>query len=759
MSSLKKTVRRNVALSLLLGLPVGIASCSEGSRELSNVDAPDGIAPAYAHLTPEERVALVEQRFQERIAAQPDNTLRGIVRSSEGNAIAGARVKAGKQEVETNADGMYQITLPLGQYLVTFEHPGYATIQRNVEVWLGDAVSFDGVMVPRQPPKHFDADQGARLEQGPLTLDFEPGDIGYADGTPVHGDVEVSIAVIDPRKENEIEASPAPLEGIDAKGNNVILFSYGMLAVELSKDGRKLQVRPGQTVATSFDIGNGPDEIPMWHHDEERGVWVEEPTAKATVTTQREGKRIAKALLPHFSAWNYDGADYSACASMKIPVSPDTTDDVNLKVISTNEYGIPDGSAYEGQWWMKTKCRYLNKTLYECYFNVPAKWNSSNGGVYFRAEVATNKTGGSYTPLYTQLFGDTACYNYLSSNVVDNWRSAKGVPNGWCGNSKPTQNGYIGTGVDLGDSATMTNVPELKDRVLFRPGEPQVASYANVIGTGSTGDSAFATMSKSARGVYGTTYAANADADIQGDLLTPRDNCTENSSAQTDANNNKIGDACETACRVLPSNPNASYYDYDLDGIDDICDNRWSVWNPSQYLMPAGGLTVTSTAAACVNPPPPPPPPPCGSCFVAGTPITMADGNARPIESISVGDLVLAYDIATSRSVPARVTETFVHQNSADIVLVNGAIRATANHPFYVGGDWVRADQLHVGDALLSLDGMTTIQTGGFANSPVTALEALPMRATTYNIEVEGQHNYFAAGLLVHNKEVCTPQD
>src|SRR5262245_2400686 len=44
-------------------------------------------------------------------------------------------------------------------------------------------------------------------------------------------------------------------------------------------------------------------------------------------------------------------------------------------------------------------------------------------------------------------------------------------------------------------------------------------------------------------------------------------------------------------------------------------------------------------------------PPPKG-CFLAGTPITMADGTTKPIEEIQVGDVVLAYDKVTGEMKP-----------------------------------------------------------------------------------------------------------
>jgi len=140
----------------------------------------------------------------------------------------------------------------------------------------------------------------------------------------------------------------------------------------------------------------------------------------------------------------------------------------------------------------------------------------------------------------------------------------------------------------------------------------------------------------------------------------------------------------------------------------------------------------------------------CCSCFPAGTFITMADGSTRPIESIVIGDRVLAYDTLAGRSVPAAVEKTFEHlETKESLVVVNGTLRATESHLFYAGGRWVRAADLRLGDELLVLPTGAAAQP---ATVPVVSLEIQPFSAAVYNLEVSGHHDYFAGGVLVHNK-------
>ncbi len=150
---------------------------------------------------------------------------------------------------------------------------------------------------------------------------------------------------------------------------------------------------------------------------------------------------------------------------------------------------------------------------------------------------------------------------------------------------------------------------------------------------------------------------------------------------------------------------------------------------------------------------------PCctGSCFVAGTKVSLANGQELPIEKISVGTDVMAYDPDTGALTASPVTHTFVHPDSEGLVVVNGTLQATANHPFFANGHWVRADELQVGDTLLMLpEGASALASSGEVQStPVQSLVYTPRRVATYNIEVANQHTYFAGGVLVHNKALC----
>ncbi len=148
-------------------------------------------------------------------------------------------------------------------------------------------------------------------------------------------------------------------------------------------------------------------------------------------------------------------------------------------------------------------------------------------------------------------------------------------------------------------------------------------------------------------------------------------------------------------------------------------------------------------------------------CFVAGTLVQTANGT-RPIEEIKEGDSVLSWDERSGHVEYQRVTQTFVRQSQALVMVTvkgeEGApLGTTEEHPFYIrrardnlGGDeddkgqWVSAGQLRAGDRVRRPSGEWV---------RVLKIETRTEAATVYNFEVAKNHNYFvgALGVLVHN--------
>ena len=142
------------------------------------------------------------------------------------------------------------------------------------------------------------------------------------------------------------------------------------------------------------------------------------------------------------------------------------------------------------------------------------------------------------------------------------------------------------------------------------------------------------------------------------------------------------------------------------------------------------------------------------SCFVAGTPVLTENGD-KPIEDVTVGDYVWAWDEATGTTELKQVVETYVNETSElTHIFVNGEeIVATPTHPFYcpVKG-WTDAAHLRAGDILVLVNGEYVVV-------EKIQHELLENPVKVYNFQVQDYHTYYVAesGVLVHNR--CLPEN
>jgi hypothetical protein len=126
--------------------------------------------------------------------------------------------------------------------------------------------------------------------------------------------------------------------------------------------------------------------------------------------------------------------------------------------------------------------------------------------------------------------------------------------------------------------------------------------------------------------------------------------------------------------------------------------------------------------------------------------VTMADGSRRAIETIAVGDRVASWDAASRSIVPARVTQVIAHsaeESTGKLIVIDGVLRVTPNHPLSIEGRPVRADELRVGDPMTRPDGRV---------EHLRTIEIVNESVPTWDIVVDGHGNYFVEGYSVFIK-------
>lgn len=154
-----------------------------------------------------------------------------------------------------------------------------------------------------------------------------------------------------------------------------------------------------------------------------------------------------------------------------------------------------------------------------------------------------------------------------------------------------------------------------------------------------------------------------------------------------------------------------------------------------------------------------------GVCFTAGTKIKLADGTDKNIESIKEGDYVKTYNFENGLIENQQVIETTINktQELVKIVFDNDTYNVnTPEHPYFVKNKgWCSRNPVK-SNAKYNLD-VKQIVTGdicffyteqGLKEVKVIKIEDVSESMLVYNLSnVAHNHNFFANGILVHNKK------
>jgi hypothetical protein len=129
-------------------------------------------------------------------------------------------------------------------------------------------------------------------------------------------------------------------------------------------------------------------------------------------------------------------------------------------------------------------------------------------------------------------------------------------------------------------------------------------------------------------------------------------------------------------------------------------------------------------------------------CAVTGQSVHTSEG-VRLIDLLTPGDSVLSYDTQTGKYVNDEVLKVRAAQTDSYIRL-NQALEVTASHRLWCSErGWIPADDVRVGDVLLTADGR---------GETVTSIELVTEPAKVFAVSVKTHACFFVGGYLAHNK-------
>lgn len=296
------------------------------------------------------QTSITTQRITVKQASVVNKQISVSVATTSGATISDATVTIHGQKVNTDAYGQAQINLTLLQgqdkVVAQFEKSGYITQAIEYDVSNLHAISARLTEVKQIVPVQ-NIEHGQKIESLYLgaSITISENSFAYADGRLANGLVHVEFTPWDIQG-LDLQAMPANGFAIDAQGNRTQLISAGMISATFKDaNGEKLQLVAGKTADIQMDlplksINNQSmeigTEIPMWHFEESKGLWVEEGVGHVVASKESATGLAVHAKVKHFSTWNWDfkfdnaGSVFVQCQSAGISVPCHLSAQINL---------------------------------------------------------------------------------------------------------------------------------------------------------------------------------------------------------------------------------------------------------------------------------------------------------------------------------------------------------------------------------------------------------------------------------------------
>lgn len=149
-------------------------------------------------------------------------------------------------------------------------------------------------------------------------------------------------------------------------------------------------------------------------------------------------------------------------------------------------------------------------------------------------------------------------------------------------------------------------------------------------------------------------------------------------------------------------------------------------------------------------------------CFIAGTEISLANGDFKNIENVIEGDEVLTFNFEKDTIEINNVNNVFSKKVDKTVKYLfdnETELQSTVDHPIYVIGKGWCSFENETSNKLYDIGGVSKIEIGDEVKlseecTKVLSIEVIDLEEVVYNLQdIENNHNFFANGILVHNRK------
>lgn len=236
-------------------------------------------------------------------------SVTGIVYDISNTPIAGATVQLGDLTTTTNNFGYFnfeKVHVKAGRNVVEISKTGYWKRFQAIQLQKGTSMLLHIPMEQMSFSHTLNANSGGTIAINGSSITFPANAFATENGTIFTGTAYLAINTTytnDPDFHSSYPGGDLLAEANN--GDTVVLYSYGMLGVEIQDAmGNSLQLTNGKTATLSIPINpsqqlTAPMSIPLWFFDEESGLWKQDGAALRT-------GNMYSGEVTHFTWWNFD---------------------------------------------------------------------------------------------------------------------------------------------------------------------------------------------------------------------------------------------------------------------------------------------------------------------------------------------------------------------------------------------------------------------------------------------------------------------
>ena len=226
------------------------------------------------------------------------------------------------EQITTDESGVFLVT-PVAEnerVVLRFEKEGHVTQFYSVPVFADVVSDAQVVMIEQGNSILFDSEDYVDVELEKVKVTLPPDSLVDNEGASVSGNALLSVTYYD-GSTDDIDAAPGDFVCHYINGDveaNGLIGSVGMLALEFSQEGQKLQLAEGTAFEVEVMLGDNSefgftDDIPAWQYDGQSGKWIKAGECEVELQEDRCSMTVDSAGI-----WNLADLYESVCYTGKV---------------------------------------------------------------------------------------------------------------------------------------------------------------------------------------------------------------------------------------------------------------------------------------------------------------------------------------------------------------------------------------------------------------------------------------------------------